>query len=604
MPEELHGRVEVGSLVRVPFRGRRVRGVVLTLEEGPSERELLPLSALVVAPPICPPPLDELAGFIATRYAVPLASALQRFEPPGVRVKPPPPEPLPDRPLSGALAGYSGAARLVDALESGRTGVWCLRTLAGADHGAIVRDLVAAAGRAGQGAALVCVPEVRYGSEVLDALEPERPERVDAATPDRERARAWLRLAEGHGLGAGGRATVLAPSPRLRLIVLDDEWHMSYRSDRSPRYDARRVAVERARLQGAVCVLMGATPSLETGYSAVQGRWGLAEPDRAAERAVRPIVEVAAAPTDRALAPELHQRIRDALRAGQRIALLAPHPGFARSLWCSACRRSLRCPRCEAGVAYDRSRRAVRCPHCGLTETAPAACPSCGAVEWRYLGAGSERLADQLRRSFPRATVRRMDPDVLAAGLPREQDGDIYVTTWIGTKPTLRPEVELVGVLNADALVRRPDFRAAERGYQALAAMSEWAGPAAEGGRLLIQTSDPGHHSVQAVVRGDYRFFLRRELDERRELRYPPFTELVNIRISGPHLDEVARAAGEAGRRGGGRVLGPVPLPGQDEPVVEMLIKCVDATRVARELRPLVAATSAPDRLRVDVDPR
>lgn len=604
VPEELLGRVRPGSLVRVPLGRRRVRGVVVTLEEARPERELLPIAALVVEPPVCPPPLIDLARFIAARYAVPLAAALERFEPPGVRVRPPPPEPLAPRPGSGALAAYSGAPQLLGAVEMRRGGVWCLRTLPRADHGAIVRELVAAAGRAGQGAALVCVPEVRYGSEVLDALAGERPERVDAATADRDRARAWLRLAAGHGLGAGGRTTVLAPSPSLRLIVLDDEWHMSYHSDRSPRYDARRVAVERARLQGAVCVLMGATPSVETGHSAAHGPWGLVEPVRAAERAARPIVEVVAAPSERALAPELHQRVRDALRSGGRIALLAPRAGFARSLWCAACRRSVRCPRCEAGLAYDRRPRAVRCPRCGLTQDAPDTCPSCGAAEWRYLGAGSERLADQLSRSFPRARVQRMDPEVLAAGRPPEQDGDIYVTTWIGTKPSLRPDVTLVGVLNADALVRRPDFRASEHAYQALAAMAEWAGPAGEGGRLIVQTSDPGHHSVQAVVRGDYRFWLRRELDERRELGYPPFAELVNVTVWGRDREERARTVAEACRRAGGRVLGPVPVRGQDEPAVDMLVKCPDATRVAEELRPILQETGGTDRLRVEVDPR
>ncbi|CAN5651266.1 hypothetical protein BH18ACT15_BH18ACT15_07780 [soil metagenome] len=375
VPEELRGRVKAGSLVRVPLGRRRVRGVVVTLEEARSTRELLPIAALVVEPPICAPPLIDLARFIAARYAVPFAAALERFEPPGVRVKPAPPEPLVARPSSGALAGYSGAARLLGALERGQAGVWCLRTLLGEDHGALVRELVAAAGRGGKGGALVCVPEVRYGSEVLEALAGDGAERVDAATADRDRAKAWLRLAAGHGLGTGGRTTVLAPSPRLSLIVLDDEWHMSYRSDRSPRYDARRVAVERARLQGAVAVLLGATPSVEAGHAAAHGPWGLVEPDRAAERAARPIVEVVATPSDRALAPELHQRMRDALRSGGRIALLVPHGGFARSLWCAACRRSLRCPRCEAGLAYDRARRAVRCPRCRLTEAAPDTCP-------------------------------------------------------------------------------------------------------------------------------------------------------------------------------------------------------------------------------------
>ncbi|MDQ3981238.1 MAG: primosomal protein N', partial [Actinomycetota bacterium] len=428
--------------------------------------------------------------------------------------------------------------------------------------------------------------------------------RIDSSEADADRARAWLQLAAGHGLGVGGRSIVLAPAPRLRLIVLDEEHHRSYKEDRSPRYDARKVAVERARLQGAACVLVSATPSIESGHRAASGEWGLVAPERADRRAARPVVEMIERPEDRALGHLLHDRMAGTLRGGGRVALLVPRRGFARALWCASCRRSLRCPRCEAGLAFDRTPRRVRCPRCGFGAAPPAACPSCGGTEWRYLGAGTERLAEQLAKSFPRATVARVDPDVLAAGEPDPKAApDVYVTTWVGTKPVFRPDVDLVGVLDADSLLRRPEWRAAEEGYQALAAMAEWAGP---GGRLVLQTDEPAHHAIQAVVRGDYDFFLERELEARRELAYPPFSELVKLSARGASaamLMDEAVAVCRAGRAG---VLGPIVarVAGTNEEELQTLVKCDDVLAITPGLRGILARAPAGTRLRVDVDPR
>jgi primosomal protein N' (replication factor Y) len=220
------------------------------------------------------------------------------------------------------------------------------------------------------------------------------------------------------------------------------------------------------------------------------------------------------------------------------------------------------------------------------------------------MGAGSERIAEQIARAFPRATVARVDPGSI--GDESARAADIYVTTWIGTKESLRPEVGLVGVLNADVLIRRPDFRAAETGYQALAEMAEWAGRASEDGRLLIQTSEPGHHALQAIVRADYRFFLDRELPLRQELGYPPFSELIRATALGPRADEVIRAAADA-CGDGARVLGPMAarVDGRRDPNARgILAKCADATVVAEGLRDILAAVPAGNRLTIDVDPR
>lgn len=609
VPEKLRGKLTIGSLVRVPFGGRNVRGVVVADDEPETPETLLDVKALIVEEPLTPPPLDGLVAWVADRYVTPRAICLSRTIPARVRVKVPPPERLVEAPVPGGeVARLQGGRALLDAISSGAAGTWVLRPIPSTERGELVAELVNAAASAG-GAALVAVPEVRYGAPVLERLLALWPEaaRVDSSQTDPDRARSWLRLARGHGLGLGGRSIVFAPAPDVRLIVIDEEHHSSYKEDRSPRYDARKVAVERARRQGAVCVLIDPTPRLEHGRLAATKQWGSVQPDRSTKRAARPIVEVVPPPEDRILGRELHDRIRDALHGGGRVGLLTTRRGFARTLWCATCRRSLRCPRCEAGLAFDRTPRRVRCPRCSFSAAPPDACPACTGTEWRYLGAGSERLRDQLAKAFPGATVARMDPDVLAETEPdRDAKPDVYVTTWIGTKPSLRPDVSLVGVLDADAYLRRPDWRAAEDGYQALAAMSEWAGPAAAGGRLVLQTREPTHHAIQAVSRGDYDFFLERELEARRELGYPPYNELVKLSARGPRARELIDEANSVCRKAGARVLGPITVraPGSEEVELQTLVKCRDALAVTPGLRGILARAPAGSRLRVDVDPR
>ena len=606
VPEALQGRVTVGSLVRMPFGHRRVRGVVVGLGEATSEG-LEEIAGLVTEQPVAPPPLPQVLEWIAERYAAPRGRVYERVVPPRVRVKVPELSSRVEPPMvSGSrLNAYEGGPALAEALSSKRGGSWCLQAAADEDRGELIAELIATTSRG----VLICVPEVRYGNRVIETVSRRFPHavRVDSALSEGDRARGLLALAAGAPIGIGGRATALAPALELGALIVDEEYHPSFKEDRAPRYDARRVAMERARLSGAACVLVASTPSLEWSPGIQRGDMKWIGPSRERARAAKPLVHVVP-PPQAGLSHDLHRAVQDELRNGGKVALLVPGAGYARALWCATCRRSVRCPVCEAGMVYARGERAVECPRCTLRQPAPASCPSCGGDEFKYLGAGSERLEEQLGHMFPRARVKRMDPALLetlgeqpaiAVG-----DADIYVTTWIGTKQVIRPDVNLVGVLDADALIRRPDFRAAERAYQAIAAMAEWAGPRDKGGRVFVQTAEPNHHAVQAVVRGDHRFFLEREAEHRRELGYPPFSELVKVRASGaaaPDLIEKVRSA--VGREA--RVLGPVSVTDRRRrQALEVLIKCPSAQDVAQALRGILPRVPGGSRLRVDVDPR
>lgn len=602
VPEKLASKLVAGTLVRIPFGGRVVRGFVLEVSQASPSEELEVVKGVVIDTPLVPVPFDEVMTSVARRYVVPRGRAFARVVPPRVRTTRDAPAEVVARALGQRLVAYEGGGDLLTALGAARGGVWCVQALPGEDRGALIAEMVAAL-RAR--AALVLVPEVRYGSLVLDRVGELLPglARLDSAQDDMDRSSAWVRMARGHRLGGGGRSAVFAPSPGLGLIVVDEEHHQTYKEDRAPRYDARWVAMRRAETQGAACVFISSSPSVETGAAASSGRYGSIVPNRVERRAARPVVELVERPDDRSIGHELHERISSTLRAGQGVALLAPSPAFARAVWCGDCRRSLRCPRCEAGLFFDRAARKVRCARCGNSQEAPETCPSCGAADFKLVGAGTERLEGQLSKSFPRARVHRVDPSnpVVIA----RSDVDIYLTTWMGTKPALRPDVSLVGVLDADWLIRRPDFRSAESAYQAMVEMAEWAGPASSGGRLVIQTAEPNHHALQALVRADYDFFLRKELEHREELTYPPFVEIVKVSVQGAQADVVAGSIRAAVGPLSVRILGPVEVTRADEPsTFQLLIKCRSAEPVSDALRVILEGAPKGVRIAVDVDPR
>ena len=578
-----------------------MRGFVLGLGSTDAPDELEDIKGVVIETPLVPPPMDRVMAQVAQRYVVPRGRAFGRVVPPRVRTAAITEEPG-TVPREARLSAYEGGPALATALANRGTGVWSVQLMPGEDRGRLIAEMI---GTLPGGAALVLVPEVRYGSLVLDAIARHFPSiaRLDSAQDDMARSSGWVAMAGGHGVGGGGRGAVFCPAPDLALIVVDEEHHQTYKDDRAPRYDARWVARRRAAEQGALCVFLSASPSVETGNAAASGLYGSVVASRSDRRAARPVVELVDTPEGRSIGTELHERIASTLRSGRGVALLAPSPAFARAVWCGECRRSLRCPRCESGLFFDRSQHRVRCARCRFVAPAPDDCPACGASAFKYVGAGTERLAEQLTKAFPRARVHRVDPADPSA-LP-ERPAEIYLTTWMGTKPELRPEVSLVGVLDADWLIRRPDFRSSESAYQAMVEMAEWAGPASDAGRLVIQTAEPSHHALQAVVRADYDFFLRKELELRRELTYPPFVELVKVTISGDGAAAVAAEVVSTLTPVITRVLGPVEVPTPDgSSALQLLIKCPDSTEVSKALRVILESLPKGVRLSVDVDPR
>ncbi len=487
---------------------------------------------------VIPPPI--LTGEQA--HAVEMITAMlerRAFADPAVTATPGPdlaPSPAPVPLLPTLLHGVTG---------SGKTEVY-LRVIA--------RALAA------DRTALVLVPEISLTPQLAARFRARFGDLVailHSGLSEQARLGEWSRLRRGDArIAVGARSAVFAPLANLGAIVVDEEHDGSFKQDEGVRYHARDVALVRAQRAGAVCVLGSATPSLETAAHAERGTYHkLALTERPTARPM-PTVEILdlrqfLPDPDSMLSAPLRTAIAETLATGDQTILFLNRRGFATFVLCKACGHSFRCPHCSVSLTYHRHSDRLSCHYCGFQQRVPDSCPACktaGSIERK--GLGTEKIAAAVAAEFPAARVGRLDRDVasgakIEAVLSRvaRREIDILVGTQMVTKGHDFPGVTLVGVLCADTGLNLPDFRASERTFQLLAQVAGRAGRGDRLGRVIVQTYRPEAPAVVAAAAHDYASFFAAELEERRELGYPPHGRLVAIRIDGPDEHEVAGAA-------------------------------------------------------------
>jgi primosomal protein N' (replication factor Y) (superfamily II helicase) len=480
------------------------------------------------------------------------------------------------QPLRHDLAGEQRAA--LDAIAALAPGGELL--LEGVAASGKTDVYLAAIGQAlsGGGGAIVLVPEVSLTPQIAD--------RLRAAVGDElavlhsglsagERHDEWWRILRGEArVVVGTRTAVFAPLEPA-LIVVDEEHEGSYKSDRTPRYDARWVARRRAALTGARVVLGTATPDLVT-LARVRG--GHAERARLAERRVGGVPEIAVVDLRAELAggnrsifsSELADALGTLRRGTEQAVLIINRRGAATFILCRDCGESLRCPDCDLPFVYHLAGGALRCHHCGRTAAPTERCPACGSSRIRYFGAGTQRVEAELRARYPELRVARLDSDALAArrGFEsvydefREGRTDVLVGTQLAAKGLDLPSVTLAAVVAADVTLNLPDYRAAERTFQLLAQVAGRAGRGPMPGRVIIQAYAPGHHAVKATAALDVDGFADDELLRRRLLGYPPYGVLARLLIADPDRERAearGREAAGAVAAPNVEVMGPLP---------------------------------------------
>jgi len=408
-----------------------------------------------------------------------------------------------------------------------------------------------------------------------------------------ERYDTWRRCREGMiDVVIGARSALFAPLPALGVIVLDEEHDPSYKQAEAPRYHARAVALELARLTGAIVILGDATPDLETYYRARRGEFTLIELPRRVmgHRQVQSLVfseqyavnrhQNSSDATSEAryleLPPVEVVDLRAELKAGNRsmfsralqreiARVLAAHEqailflnrrGTATFILCRDCGYVFKCRRCDNPMTYHGSGEQLMCHHCNRRDRAPTQCPQCRSARIRYFGIGTEKVEAEIRTLFPNARTLRWDWDVTRGKQAHEailekfaqRHADILIGTQMIAKGLDMPFVTLVGVISADTLLNLPDFRAGERTFQLLAQVAGRAGRSRLGGKVIVQTYNPTHYAVVAAAQHDYGAFYEHEIAFRRAQGYPPFNRL--IRLIYHHTSE-KRAQEESARLSG-----------------------------------------------------
>ncbi|MGD9330541.1 MAG: primosomal protein N' [Desulfobacterales bacterium] len=417
--------------------------------------------------------------------------------------------------------------------------------------------------------ALVLVPEIALISQMERRFRARFGENVavlHSGLSAGERLDQWMRiLRQEAAIVIGARSAIFAPLNNIGLIVVDEEHDPSYKQEHNLRYNARDLAVVRAKQNGSPVLLGSATPSVQTVHNARQGRFTHIRMAQRVTGHSLPVVEIVDLRPNRLrrglrkhLTADLLSAIRQTLARGEQTLLFLNRRGFANYPHCAACGAPVRCHRCSITLTYHREANAYRCHYCGHSQAANQSCAACGASRLWHFGMGTEKLEEAMRQFFPEARTARMDRDTtrrkgsLLRILKDLQQGaiDILIGTQMVAKGHDFPNITLVGIVCADTALNIPDFRSSERTFQLLAQVAGRAGRGERPGRVILQTYTPGHFTIDAARQQDGQAFFDREIQFRQELAYPPFSRMIQILVTGKQRGKTRQSAEKLGVAG------------------------------------------------------
>jgi primosomal protein N' (replication factor Y) (superfamily II helicase) len=548
-----------------------------------------------------------------------------------------PPEPVAEKPdpdcvqTEFSIEQAAAAAALKATVAEGGYSVTLLDGVTGSGKTEVYFEAVADAIRRGR-QSLILMPEIALTAQFLDRFAARfgvRPAEWHSELSPRKRARTWKAVADGEVLVVvGARSALFLPYADLGLIVVDEEHDPAYKQEDGVHYHARDMAVVRGHIARIPVVLSSATPSLETVVNARRGRYRrLLLPERFGGQR-QPAVEaidlrLAPPPRGRFISPVLAEAVKTALERREQALLFLNRRGYAPLTLCRACGFRFSCPNCDAWLVDHRFRKQLVCHHCGFAMPHPANCPKCQAQNsFVACGPGVERLEEEVRELFPGARVLVLSSDLVATveRLREELDDvaqgrfDIVIGTQLVAKGHHFPMLNLVGVVDADLGLSNGDPRAAERTFQLLHQVVGRAGREAGAGVGLLQTHQPEHPVMRALIAQDREAFYDAEIEVRERDHYPPFGRLASIVVSGPdkndtaaHARALARAAPLADDI---RVLGPAEAPlalVRGRYRFRLLIKtprAFDLSAYMREWLHTAPKTKGSIKLDIDVDPQ
>ncbi len=539
----------------------------------------------------------------------------------------------PDRPGKALTPDQTAAAdTLRAALRSGTYGTTLLKGVTGSGKTEVYLEAVAEALRMGR-QALVLLPEIALTAEFLTRVEERfgaRPAEWHSGATMTERRRVWRMVGQGDAqMVVGARSALFLPFRDLGLIVVDEEHDTSYKQEDGVHYNARDMAVLRAAICGSRVILASATPSLESWANAEAGKYDRLDLTSRFGAAVLPDMKTIDMRAEKMqpgtwISPSLRQSVQARIEKGEQSLLFINRRGYAPVTLCRACGEQIACDHCDARMVEHRFLKRLMCHQCGETKPMPEACPACG-VEGKLapVGPGIERLAEEAEATFPDARIAMLSSDLFGSARAlkakieeiAEGDADIVIGTQLVAKGHNFPNLTLVGVIDSDLGLHGSDLRAAERTFQLMRQVAGRAGRADKPGTALLQTFQPEHPVIRAILSGDEEGFWRAEAAGRQAAGVPPYGRMAGIVLSGPEVGPVFDIGNVLARNDaplrqiGAQVFGPAPAPiarirGRHR--VRLLVKAPKGApiqdAIARWIAPL--RLKGDIRLTVDIDPQ
>ncbi|MBI5025880.1 MAG: primosomal protein N' [Nitrospirae bacterium] len=579
VPQYLASQVKIGARVIVPFKNSKKIGVIVGFENVIKKREgiiLKEIEAVLDESPLLSENLIKLIHWVGNYYISTSGVVLKNALPAGVlegkKYRKPRVTEYPGL-APQSWAGREQRLELTTEQESALmsitnvdSGVFLLHGVTGSGKTEVYMRAIEALPEGAE--ALVLVPEIALTSQIVDRFRSHFGEAVavlHSGLGVGERIKEWWRIRKGEvRVAIGVRSAVFAPFMKLGLIVIDEEHEATYKQSEGLRYNARDVALVRAKIEPyrPKIILGSATPSMEVCFSTRGGPFGNSKRVFAESRYDRegnifylgltkridsrpmPEVQVLDMKIEEKETPFFSKKIVEALKEahikGHQGILMLNRRGYSPFIICGDCGYIYRCPHCSITLTYHKDKRALKCHYCGLSLIPDEKCPKCGGIKFRYIGLGTQRVEEELRELFPELHLRRMDRDTTRRKLShyriiKEMENGA-TNLLIGTQMVARghdlPSVTVAGIVFADMALNIPDFRSGERAFQLFTQLCGRAGRGLYPGRVFIQTYEPEHYVFEYVKNHDYAGFYKKEINLRRELGYPPFNRLIRIILS------------------------------------------------------------------------
>src|SRR3972149_1565645 len=602
-PPELEDQACAGKRVIAPFGKQKITGYIIdTSKELPanhptriSAEEIKPVYSILDPDPLIDETILSLCKWASEYYMFPIGMVLKTafagipegkaaavskkkfnipdsFREAGDDVTVPPCLTAPQKDvlvkLSDSIAGGSFAVHLLHGITgSGKTEVYM----------SALEETVKR-GRRG----IVLVPEIALTPQLIMRFVSRFGDKVavlHSGLTEAERRCEWIRIKEGNvDVVIGVRSAVFAPVDKLGLVVVDEEHEHTYKQEEGFRFNARDVAVMRAKLSKAAVILGSATPSLESYYNTDVGKYScLSLPDRINNLPLPSVKIVDLRKKDgfSIFTDELLDAIKSRIELSEQSLLFLNRRGFSPFLLCLDCGHSPECPNCSVSLTYHKGDGNLCCHYCDYIIKPPDTCSECKGSRWKAFGAGTERVEEELKKLLPDARIIRMDRDTTTKRgahmrifqSMKNREMDILIGTQMVTKGLDLPDITLVGVLLADATLHLPDFRSGERTFQFLTQVAGRAGRGSKGGEVIVQTFNPEHYAIRHASGHDFKGFYDDESSFRKALGYPPYKRLARLLIKGNNKDHVESTSERlkeiltSNSKEGIDILGPVSAP-------------------------------------------